>query len=183
LLRFLFMALLCLVSSGLWSGTTMVSHSIECWVFSTHASTLNARYFYFPVSLVIELFVSGNSFGELAQQVVKLLHGIEDLDCWRNKVGSLDFDLDNSFAPKTANWEYEPWLYRLVMMVLGSKKWPDWYDLMQYQSCTRTCLLGTWGNTSLIPEQYQSQHQVYTCHTTAKNQPWTLILGQGWYEG
>jgi hypothetical protein len=81
LLRFLFMALLCLVSSGLWSGTTMVSHYIECWVFSTRTSTLNARDFYFPVSSVIELFVSGNSFGELAQQVVKLLHGIEDLDC------------------------------------------------------------------------------------------------------
>lgn len=76
------MALLCLVSSGLWSGTTMVSsHYIECWVFSTRASTLNAQYFYFPVSYVIELFVSGNCFEELAQQVVKLLHGIEDLDC------------------------------------------------------------------------------------------------------
>jgi hypothetical protein len=81
LLRFLFMALLCQVSSGLWSGTTMVSHNIECWVFSTRTSTLNAQDFYFPVSSVIELFVSGNSFGEFAQQVVKLLHGIEDLDC------------------------------------------------------------------------------------------------------
>jgi hypothetical protein len=36
-------------------------------------------------------------------------------------VGSLDFDLDNSFASKTANWEYEPRSHRLVMMVLGSK--------------------------------------------------------------
>lgn len=81
LLRFLFMGLFGLVSTGLWSGTTMISHYIECWVFSTHASTLNAQYFYFPVSSVIELFVFGNSFGELAQQVVKILHGIEDLDC------------------------------------------------------------------------------------------------------
>jgi hypothetical protein len=40
-------------------------------------------------------------------------------------VGSLDFNLDNSFAPKTANWECEPRLHRLVMMVLGSKNWPD----------------------------------------------------------
>ncbi len=36
-------------------------------------------------------------------------------------MGPLDFDLDNSFASKTANWEYEPGLHRLVMMVLGSK--------------------------------------------------------------
>ncbi len=36
-------------------------------------------------------------------------------------MGSLDFNLDNSFAPKTANWECEPGLHRLVMMVLGSK--------------------------------------------------------------
>jgi hypothetical protein len=75
-------------------------------------------------------------------------------------MGSLDFDLDNSIVPKIANWEYEPWLHRLVMMVLGSKNWPDWYDLMQYKPCTSTCLVGTWGNASWIPGQYQSQHQV-----------------------
>jgi hypothetical protein len=37
--------------------------------------------------------------------------------------------------------------------------------------------VSTWDNICLIPGLYQSQYYVYTCHTPAKNQPWTLKPG------
>jgi hypothetical protein len=43
-------------------------------------------------------------------------------------------------------------------------------------------LYGTWGNTKYIPDLYQYQYQVYTCHIPEKKSALNLIPSSDWYE-
>jgi hypothetical protein len=65
-------------------------------------------------------------------------------------------------------------VYKLSpVRTLVSRTLPSWYDLRQYQTCARTSLIRTRGNTSLVPILYQFQYLGCTCHIPAQNQ---------WYE-
>jgi hypothetical protein len=61
-------------------------------------------------------------------------------------------------------------IYKLApARTLVSRTLPSWYDLRQYQTCARTSLTRTQGNTSLVPILYQFQYQVHTMYFIPAN--------------
>jgi hypothetical protein len=61
-------------------------------------------------------------------------------------------------------------VYKLApVRTLVSRTLPSWYDLRQYQTCARTSLIRTRGNTSLVPILYHFQHQVCTMYFIPAN--------------
>jgi hypothetical protein len=61
-------------------------------------------------------------------------------------------------------------VYKLApVRTLVSRTLPSWYDLRQYQTCARTSLIRTRGNTSLVPILYQFQYQVFTMYFIPAN--------------
>jgi hypothetical protein len=61
-------------------------------------------------------------------------------------------------------------VYKLApVRTLVSRTLRSWYDLRQYQTCARTSLIRTRGNTSPVPILYQFQYQDCTMYFIPAN--------------